>query len=183
MFHSSYNVTVIIISSKLHCDSISRWRTRFLHSNRLHARSRTLLKKRFSCERALKMFESPEQQQSTSIECKYECPCRQHSQRVSGVADEWCLTEELVTCTHQRLLEMMSCHRISAIGLEQMNGVYSYFLHSNHHSVEWLRSLTLLWRCIWMSNETQSAEWRYTECMHHTDGVFCLWSFEWCKKR
>jgi len=28
-----------------------------------------------------------EQEQSTSIECQYECPCRQHAQRVSGVAD------------------------------------------------------------------------------------------------
>jgi len=88
-------------TSLLHYQSISRWPTRFLYSSRLLAWSETLLKKRCSCERSLRMFgaiilviyqrvvaRQPEQQQSTSFDCQGECPCRQHVQRVSGVDDE-----------------------------------------------------------------------------------------------
>jgi len=99
MSHSSYNKTVIINSSKLHKDSIASWRTTFLYSDRLLARSRTSLKM-FSCEvtedvcRALPegCRQASQQERSTSTEC----PCRQLVQRVSGAADQWCLTDELV---------------------------------------------------------------------------------------
>jgi len=54
--HSSCKKTVIISGSKLQDESISCWRTRFLHSNWLLARSRTSLNKGFTCEMSPRMF-------------------------------------------------------------------------------------------------------------------------------
>jgi len=75
-----------------------------------------------------------EQERLTSTKCQYECLCRQHAWRVSGIAGGWCLTEELVTCARRQL-----CYRWShviefcedTIGLRHQQSIASSSIATN----------------------------------------------------